>query len=199
MKRFFQMIISLLVMTVSLNCFAKTSADILQERITNIGSQQATFSQTISQNGEVLEKNNGDFKIKSPRFFLINTKGSVENTFVSDGEQLYFYDPSVMQVTLLAINDVVKNTPFGILTNQVSVDKFNITRDKDSFIIKSKDQGESGEFFITIDKNGVIKKFGNIEEGVKNEYTLHNSTKTTLDPNMFTFIIPQGVEVDDRR
>ena len=141
--------------------------------------------------------------VKRPNLFRMDTQQPQENQIISDGKNLWFYDPFVSQVTVNTVEDAVNNTPFVLLTsnNKSHWDQYDVTQNADTFVLKPKAKKSSiKQFDVRIDANGVMKGFSTIErDGQSNLYLLRNIASSNLSNDLFKFSVPKGAEVDDQR
>lgn len=176
----------------------------LQKRLELVNQYSADFEQTVrSSKGKEIQKGKGTFQVKRPNLFRMDTKSPQENTIVSDGKTLWFYDPFVAQVTANWVSDAVNNTPFVLLTSNDKAywDRYDVQQNADSFTLKPKSK-KSGikQFDVRIDQNGVMKGFSTIErDGQSNLYILRNISTVNVANDLFKFTVPKGVELDDQR
>ena len=141
--------------------------------------------------------------VKRPNLFRMDTQQPQENQIISDGKNLWFYDPFVSQVTVNTVEDAVNNTPFVLLTsnNKSHWDQYDVTQNADTFVLKPKAKKSSiKQFDVRIDANGVMKGFSTIErDGQSNLYLLRNIASSNLSNDLFKFSVPKGAELDDQR
>ena len=176
----------------------------LQNRLEKVSQYSADFDQTVrSSKGKQIQSGQGKFQVKRPNLFRMDTKSPQENLIVSDGANLWFYDPFVSQVTVNTVQDAVNNTPFVLLTsnNKSHWDQYDVTQNMDSFVLKPKSKKSSlKQFDVRIDANGVMKGFSTIErDGQSNLYVLRNITTANVSSDLFKFSVPKGAELDDQR
>lgn len=113
----------------------------LQRRLEQVSQYSADFDQTVrSSKGKEIQKGQGKFQVKRPNLFRMDTKSPQENLIVSDGKDLWFYDPFVSQVTVNTVQDAVNNTPFVLLTSSDKNhwDQYDVTQNADTFVLKPK-------------------------------------------------------------
>ncbi|MGX2947234.1 outer membrane lipoprotein chaperone LolA [Frederiksenia canicola] len=198
-------LLGLSLFTLSQVAFADAQAVTeLQRRLDLVDKYNADFDQTVrSSKGKEIQKGKGKFRVKRPNLFHLETLRPQENTIVSDGETLWFYDPFVSQVTANWVKDAVNNTPFVLLTSNDKNhwDKYDVTQNADTFILKPKSKQSSiKQFDVRIDSNGLMKGFSTIErDGQSNLYVLRNISNAHIPTEMFKFTVPKGVELDDQR
>ncbi|QLB14850.1 outer-membrane lipoprotein carrier protein LolA [Mannheimia granulomatis] len=176
----------------------------LQRRLEQISQYSADFDQTVrSSKGKEIQKGQGKFHVKRPNLFRMDTKSPQENLIVSDGQNLWFYDPFVSQVTVNTVKDAVNNTPFVLLTSSDKShwDQYEVTQNADTFVLKPKSKKSNlKQFDVRIDQSGMVKGFSTIErDGQSNLYVLRNITAGGVSSELFKFSVPKGAELDDQR
>ncbi|MEG9546430.1 outer membrane lipoprotein chaperone LolA [Mannheimia sp. HC-2023] len=176
----------------------------LQRRLEQVSQYSADFDQTVrSSKGKEIQKGQGKFQVKRPNLFRMDTKSPQENLIVSDGKDLWFYDPFVSQVTVNTVQDAVNNTPFVLLTSSDKNhwDQYDVTQNADTFVLKPKSKKSSlRQFDVRIDQSGLLKGFSTIErDGQSNLYVLRNITTGGVSNDLFKFSVPKGAELDDQR
>ncbi|AKO45494.1 outer membrane lipoprotein chaperone LolA [[Haemophilus] ducreyi] len=204
-KRIQKTILTVLFSSLSLIAFADMqSVAELQRRLEHVAQYSADFEQTVrSSKGQQIQSGRGKFQVKRPNLFRMDINAPQENVIVSDGENLWFYDPFVAQVTVNSVQNAVNGTPFVLLT---SSDKqhwtqYEVTQNADRFVLKPKSaKNNLRQFDVQIDQNGLLKGFSTIErDGQTNLYRLRNITTAELSADLFKFSVPKDVEVDDQR
>lgn len=176
----------------------------LQHRLEKVNQYSADFEQTVrSSKGEVIQQGKGKFQVKRPNLFRMDTKSPQENLIVSDGDNLWFYDPFVLQVTVNTIQEAVNNTPFVLLTSSDKShwQQYDVVQNADNFVLKPKSKKSNlKQFDVRIDQNGLLKGFSTIErDGQSNLYILRNITTGAVKSDLFKFSVPKGAELDDQR
>ncbi|MDD0824933.1 outer membrane lipoprotein chaperone LolA [Mannheimia sp. AT1] len=176
----------------------------LQRRLEQVSQYSADFDQTVrSSKGKEIQKGNGKFQVKRPNLFRMDTKSPQENLIVSDGKDLWFYDPFVSQVTVNTVQDAVNNTPFVLLTSSDKShwEQYDVTQNADTFVLKPKSKKSNlKQFDIRIDQGGLLKGFSTIErDGQSNLYILRNITTGNVSNELFKFSVPKGAALDDQR
>ncbi|WP_018651071.1 outer membrane lipoprotein chaperone LolA [Actinobacillus capsulatus] len=176
----------------------------LQRRLEQVSQYSADFDQTVrSGKGKQIQSGKGKFQVKRPNLFRMDTKSPQENLIVSDGANLWFYDPFVSQVTVNTVQDAVNNTPFVLLTSSDKShwDQYDVTQNADIFVLKPKSKKSNlKQFDVRIDQSGMLKGFSTIErDGQSNLYVLRNITGGGVSSDLFKFSVPKGAELDDQR
>ncbi|QHB17768.1 outer membrane lipoprotein chaperone LolA [Mannheimia pernigra] len=176
----------------------------LQRRLMQVSQYSADFDQVVrSSKGKEIQKGKGKFQVKRPNLFRMETKSPQENLIVSDGENLWFYDPFVSQVTVNNVQDAVNNTPFVLLTSNDKNhwEQYDVTQNADTFVLKPKsNKSNLKQFDVRIEKSGLLKGFSTIErDGQSNLYVLRNITTGGVSSELFKFRVPKEAELDDQR
>lgn len=176
----------------------------LSERLAKTNGFSADFAQTvISPENEVLMEGEGTVEIARPSLFRWTTVMPDENVLVSDGKTLWYYSPFIEQVTIYWQEQATAQTPFVLLTRnkQSDWDNYHVTQDGDKFTLTpTAADSNQGNFLINIDNNGTVQGFTVIEQdGQQGQFTFNNFKADTPKKDRFTFVVPDGVEVDDQR
>ena len=187
----------------SLTAFAAPK-DELSERLAITKGFTADFTQkVIAPDNEVVMEGEGNVEIARPSLFRWTTLMPDENVLVSDGKTLWYYSPFIEQVTIYWQEKAMAQTPFVLLTRNRDSDwdNYHISQEGDSFTLTPTAlDSNQGQFQIHIDSKGVVKGFDVIEQdGQRSQFSFKNFSTKIPDTERFTFIIPEGVEVDDQR
>lgn len=94
------------------------AASSLAERLANLGSFSASFSQQVqSETGDILESSPGELSFKRPDKFLWKTFEPFPLIILANGDSVYMYDQDLAQVTEFELQEVLNTTPAGIILN----------------------------------------------------------------------------------
>lgn len=176
----------------------------LQLRLNKINSFQADFLQkTTSNNGDLIYQSKGHLWIKRPNLFNWHTISPNENWLISNGVNLWFYNPLIEQVTVTSLSKVTIDIPFILIThnNRYNWKHYYVNKYKNDFQLKKIQNNTNLEYFsITILPSGKIQRFSSVEKnGQTNLYQLINQNKSQIHNSIFKFIPPKGTEIDDQR
>ncbi len=193
-----------LLFCMSFSVLAATPQQALSSRLAKNSGFSAHFSQKVtSPDGDVLVNGEGQVDIARPSLFRWHTTAPDDNLLVSDGKTLWYYSPMVEQVTIYWQEQATKQTPFVLLTRNRPSDweHYKVTQNGDEFILVPSAAGTGqGEFHIVIDTQGVVHRFDVIEQdGQKSVFTFDHVKLGKPNGELFSFHIPDGVEVDDQR
>lgn len=176
----------------------------LQERLNKVNSFQASFSQKVtSPEGDLIQEGVGELWLERPNLFNWNMTSPDESVLVSDGKNLWFYNPFVEQVTVTNLSDATQDTPFLLITRNDPRDwkQYSIIQQGNTFDLKPKQtNGTLKGFSITVSPQGTIEKFAAVEQdGQTSTYQLKEQKNGHVDPSKFKFTVPKGVTLDDQR
>ncbi len=201
-----QSVVSFLVATVSAVAAAQqeTPKQELAQRLAINHGFSAQFEQVVkSADGELLSKGTGKVDITRPSLFRWETFAPDDNLIVSDGKTVWYYTPFVEQVSIYNQDQATAQTPFVLLTRNDEKDwqQYNVTQQGDRFTLTPvATDSNQGSFHIAIDNQGNVQGF-DVEEqdGQSTQFTFNHIKLETPEPALFTFKVPQGVEIDDQR
>lgn len=178
--------------------------DELSQRLQKNDGFSADFAQQlISPEGDVVMEGQGKVEIARPSLFRWTTTAPDENVLVSDGQSLWYYSPFIEQVSIYWQEQATEQTPFVLLTrNRASDwDNYKVEQQGDTFVLTpTAADSNQGQFKLNIDKQGAVQGFSVVEQdGQQSNFTFNNIDLNKPKANRFTFVIPEGVEVDDQR
>lgn len=183
-------------------CFAGATEDLLA-RSRALKTMSADFHEVITdEDGLELETYDGRIIIETAaKSFRLDTAEPEANAVVCNGKELYSYDPSVAQVTILSFDKIVQNSPFWLVIDPSPkvLEKFKITASgPDSFNIEARDTAVV--YNVSFDKQG-LASIGYTDKNKQTvKYTFEkrdfNYKASSRD---FEFTVPEGVTVDDQR
>lgn len=154
-------------------------------------------------NGTTQGNQGNSGKNKGPQFLFDYTK-PYHQMLISNGSQFWFYDVDLMQVIIKPIKDVIENPVLQILLSDQSLDKnFDIktVRDRREYLLTPKMQNSDLQItdIQVIFANRKIYSF-KVEDitGQTISFVVRRVEENkTIDPSVFDFKIPQGVDVID--
>ncbi|ASK77680.1 outer membrane lipoprotein carrier protein LolA [Paraphotobacterium marinum] len=194
---------SIFLCFISLNANAISAKNELEKRLSKYSSFSASFLQQVQDmNGSTIVKGSGTIQIKKPSLFKLNTYKPDPNTLISDGRNVWYYDPFVQQVTVQTFKRVQSSTPLALLTqnNPKTWDEYIIKSNGNSFNIIPKRKGQITEMSITINKLGAIQKFSfKSKNGQTTEYSFYKFKEANFSYNNFKFKLPKNTNLVDRR
>ena len=191
------------------------SKALLMNKLSTLEFFSADFTQqVVSESGEFIEESTGKLAISKPNLANWQVITPDELSIVSDGENVWFYNPWIEQVSIYSLSAAIARTPILLLTSKDETlwQQYSVAQNFEAI----KDNSES--FTITAnDKNSQIKSltlvFNSKENGGElNQFSfldatgqLSNVTLNKFDdkkaPNadLFIFNVPDDVQIDDQR
>ena len=185
------------------------SSDSISEKLSAllrpIESMSANFTQQLfDADDSELELFEGVFKLAKPGKMLWHIKQPMEQKLVSDGEVLWIYDPDLEQVVIESFADKIKSTPIALFNGQVADldSRYTITqqhteRSTEIFTLSPKD---TSSLFSRIDitfVDSVPQSIAVIDTFEQRTLIVFDklSVNPLFDPSIFSFIIPNQVDV----
>lgn len=201
------MLVAILLPSLLLTKISLVRADATAELVSLLGdmsSFKADFLQiTLDAKGNHLQQNKGVIAVKKPDLFYWNTEPPMEQLLVSDGEQLWFYDPELEQVTVQPLDRRVTQTPALLLSGDVTQlqSSYQITAQRQDesqyFLLTPKDPGSLFEKLkLTFSKGRLVQMHLADSLGQKSSLEFSNAqVNIPLDPKLFQFTPPEGVDL----
>lgn len=200
-----------LLLVASLACFTlgaqadeEATAKRLSGLLGNAKTLTARFSQlTLDATGTHLQETSGQLALKRPGQLRWHTDAPLEQLLVSDGKQVWLYDPDLEQVTIQALDQRLTHTPALLLSGDVS-------QIRESFEIEHKEAGDVVDFILKPKasdtlfdslrlsfRGGVINDMQLIDSVGQRTNILFMGVKMNqpLKADTFTFEIPEGADV----
>ncbi|AKC32166.1 outer membrane lipoprotein chaperone LolA [Candidatus Pantoea carbekii] len=176
----------------------------LQYRLNQVNSFHVFFSQTVTDtNGVNIHNGKGELWVKHPNLFNWHIQLPDENFIISDGKNLWFYNPYISQVSVNFLQNMIDNTPFILFTRNKKSDwkNYTIKQQGDQFeVIPKANDTNLKKFTITVTSLGIIRKFSTIEQdGQCNSYQFDNQNNGEINSDKFIIKFPKWVTVDDQR
>lgn len=187
------------------------SVDELAQLIKNLISYKANFKQSVrNEYGEEIDSSSGLFAIQKPNHFRWEIKEKFAQLIIADGEHLWTYDKDLEQVTIQNQSKMLADSPLLFLTSGTKKlsESFIVTqpsikddKDKKLFMLKPKDgEGVFDSVHVLFDKKQLTEIF--MKDTLGQQTTISFSDiqlNSKLDIHLFTFQIPEGVDVVDSR
>ncbi|MCM2680759.1 outer membrane lipoprotein chaperone LolA [Echinimonas agarilytica] len=194
----------LLSSLVSFSAIADRESEIqLQDYLSSMKGFQADFKQTVfDEKQSLLQQSSGQLMIKHPNKLRWEVQIPDEELLLSDGVTLWLYSPFLEQVSVFDLEQSISQSPFMLLTS----DDPDVWRE---YSIEKNDKGYritpnnvTNVAWLQVNLNAdVIESIIMLDSQSKRTvFTLSNFAKTAPeDDNLFTFVVPDGVDVDDQR
>lgn len=180
------------------------AAERLNELLSKASTITADFSQmTLSSNGANMQETSGTLEVKRPGMFRWHTNPPLEQELVSDGQQIWLYDPDLEQVTIQRMDQRMSHTPALLLSGDVSTleENFEITMHQGGsvvdFILAPKENDSMFDNLRLSFRDGLLNDMQMSDPiGQRTNILFQNVVLNPAIPsNRFTFEIPSGVDV----
>ncbi len=198
----------LLAFLTTASLFAHADDEAAVKRLTELLNQAQTITARFSQlsldgSGTQLQETAGELALKRPGLFRWHTDQPMEQLLVSDGKQVWLYDPDLEQVTIQSLDQRLTHTPALLLSCDVSQirENFEITFKEGGsvvdFILKPKAKDTLFDSLRLSFRNGVLNDMQLIDSIGQRTNILFMSVKMNqpLDDKQFRFDIPEGADV----
>ncbi|MDD1507459.1 outer membrane lipoprotein chaperone LolA [Pseudomonas sp. CNPSo 3701] len=198
----------LLAVLTTASLFAHADDEAAVKRLTELLNQAQTITARFSQlsldgSGTQLQETAGELALKRPGLFRWHTDQPMEQLLVSDGKQVWLYDPDLEQVTIQSLDQRLTHTPALLLSGDVSQirENFEITFKEGGnvvdFILKPKAKDTLFDSLRLSFRNGVLNDMQLIDSIGQRTNILFMSVKMNqpLDDKQFRFDIPEGADV----
>lgn len=183
--------------------------DELREKLNKINFFSAKFDQKVfDEQGNELNQGSGNLSVNKPNLVNWETQTPDESLIISDGSNLWFYDPFVEQVSIYALENAIANTPILLITNDDEAlwQQYDVVKVNDiSYQIRAKDLNarvKSLELnFSPTSTVPQLSGFNLLDATGQLSVIKFNSINIEKVPeaSLFTFTLPEGVYVDDQR
>jgi outer membrane lipoprotein carrier protein len=187
----------------------------LMAKLSKLAFFSANFSQNIlNEQGDVLQQGTGALAISKPNLVNWKTITPDETLIVSDGNTLWFYDPFIEQASAYSLAKSIHNTPILLLTSDEPqlwqqynvIEQSNFINQGSSFVVMPKDESSQIKK-LTLSFNETKSNEIELSEfsfqdatGQISQISLTSFNSTVKpDASLFTFSLPEGVRLEDKR
>ncbi len=173
----------------------------LQSIFRGYSALKADFTSTVySKKGDTISTSNGVLSLKKPSSLMLHTKEPDEQVLFTRGNDVYFYDPLIEQVSIYDINDLY-TSPFMLITSDSDSlwGRYTVTFKNGTYILIPKDQkDELKRIELNFDK-GMLSGLGiTFKNDNVNRYTFTSQSQQVQAADL-EYSIPSGVEINDER
>ncbi|MCA1772074.1 MAG: outer membrane lipoprotein chaperone LolA [Halomonas sp.] len=183
---------------------ASEAAERLTERLDPLESYQASFEQQILDgSGERLQDARGEMWLSRPGMLRWEVEAPYMQTVVSDGDDVYLYDPDLEQVTVQALDERVTHTPALLLSGRVSelTESYDVEYEEDSgddvfTLVPTSADTLFEQLQMTFDGDMLTELWMTDSTGQRTAITFSNAERNVdIDDERFEFDIPDGADV----
>jgi len=177
----------------------------LQGKLQKVRVFQSEFTQTVlNGNGVLQQSTQGEMAVKRPGLFYWQTFAPFEQTLVSDGDQLWSYDPDLEQVTVQAVAQRLSDTPAMLFSGEVEglsdsydIDSVQLNDNSWQFrLIPKQPDSLFEELRLTFNKDTLTQMHMLDSLGNRSSLEFNNvQINGKLDDALFQFTPPEGVDV----
>lgn len=135
------------------------SKKVLREKLADFSFFSANFTQkVVSEAGELLEESSGELAISKPNLANWHTLEPDELAIVSDGSDVWFYNPWIEQVSVYSLSAAIAKTPILLLTSKDESLWQQYTVTQENIPQESHTQEKNSQTKVSqLDNNFVIK------------------------------------------
>lgn len=184
--------------------YAQTATQQLRSFVEKVSAATGEFSQrTVDVQGKERPAQTGEFAFKRPGQFKWQVLKPYEQLVLSDGKQLYQYDPDLNQLTQRGVGDAIGASPAAILFGSGQLDQsFDLSERPDAedlTWLRAKPKGADAGFeYVDIGFKAAtpVRLILLDAFGQQTLIDLSNiDTSVDLQPKDFTFVPPADVDV----
>ncbi|WP_235041760.1 outer membrane lipoprotein chaperone LolA [Vreelandella profundi] len=195
---------SALGLTFAAPVLADDAAERLTERLDPLESYQASFEQQILDgSGDRLQSARGEMWLSRPGLLRWEVDAPYSQIVVSDGDDVYLYDPDLEQVTIQAMDDRVTHTPALLLSGSASdltesYEVFYEQNDGDDVFTLVPISADTlfEELSMVFDADTLTELWMMDSTGQRTSITFSDITSNgNVDRSKFDFDIPEGTDV----
>ena len=202
-KMLFNGLLLALLLTNTLQAQAD-AADTLARLLGEMTAFRADFTQTtLDAKGNNLQQVEGTIAVKKPGLFYWKTLPPMNQLMVSDGDQLWFYDSDLEQVTVQPLDQRITQTPALLLSGDVTKleDSYEIAGEQNGnswyFLLKPKDpESLFDQLKLTFLDERLVQMHLADSLGQRSSIEFIGAEiNAQLDPKLFEFSPPEGVDL----
>lgn len=203
---FFKIILALaMLVSTSTNAEVAPTSEKLVQQLKKIKTLQADFIQeNYDAKNNLLQKQNGNFKIMESGEFIWNTAAPYEQKIISDGNVLKIFDPDLEQLTIKTLDKKNQVVPLLLFSGEgrAITEQYEISSPQnDIFDLHASNKSSLFEKLQISFKNGLPVSLSIIDS--MNQKTLVRFDKIILNQpiktSLFQFETPLGADVIDER
>lgn len=188
---------------VSTNTWAQDVAERLSERLAPLETYHASFEQKILDgSGDNLQEAQGEMWLARPGLLRWEVDAPYSQTVMSDGEDVYLYDPDLEQVTVQAVDERVTHTPALLLSGNIddltaSYDVHYEKDDQDTFTLVPSTPDTLFEELNLMFEGETLTELWMTDSTGQRTAIIFSAIRQNdaIDDERFTFDIPEGADV----
>ncbi|WP_111412513.1 outer membrane lipoprotein chaperone LolA [Billgrantia lactosivorans] len=183
---------------------ASEGAERLTRLLEPLETVEARFEQLILDgSGERLQEANGQMWLSRPGKFRWEVSAPYQQEVISDGSEVYLYDPDLEQVTVQALDERVTHTPALLLSGSARelTESYEVSHRQeggsDSFRLVPKSADtlfEELQMTFNDDRLAALQMIDSTGQETVIEFS-DVQTNQDIDDSRFAFEIPDGADV----
>ena len=182
----------------------------LNDYLSALQTLQADFVQTVfAEDEQIIQESAGRMFMRRPGRFRWQYDTPYEQLIVADGERFWLYDKDLEQITVRRVDQALSNTPLAVLSGAAAIEElFQVSNSytvNDQQWYELTPMQESPEFNLLrlafnnqqdpqMRQLSVVELVDNFQRRTRLSLT-NVQLNTDLDPFLFRFIPPTGVDV----
>ncbi|GLP97840.1 outer membrane lipoprotein chaperone LolA [Paraferrimonas sedimenticola] len=184
------------------------SRDALQAQMQANAEFTSTFEQKVTDvNGQLLQQGKGTLSIAIPNRFNWHATEPDESLIVADGTDLWVYNPFIEQVSVMTLTQAMQASPMALLVQSDSSawQDYQVEQQGQCYQIQPKPELLSGANPSLLRNAQACFEGDNLAslelldaQGNTTLFSL-SAHQSTVDPQLFVFELPEGVDLDDQR
>tara|TARA_R110002126_G_scaffold38993_12_gene116026 strand:+ start:1729 stop:2400 length:672 start_codon:yes stop_codon:yes gene_type:complete len=176
----------------------------LLQQLATIDSFSADFQQQVfDDQQQLLQQGQGRLLLKKVARFRFEAVEPEPVLLVSDGDNLWFYNEILEQVSIYDAQAQVSQTAFALLTttDQTLWQQYQVIEQQGIFIIHPLDSNNPVQQLTLAFNDTGISEMTVIDINQQQSVFRFSQAKLNpaIDDNQFDFSIPEGVDIDDQR
>ena len=181
------------------SAYADDKAD-LKAKLNAFNEFTASFSQEVTdKSGTEIMSSSGMLTLQKPAKFMLHTLEPDEQVLFCAGNDIYFYDPFVNQVSIFSRSQL-STSPFILLSDMSDTvwAQYSVKQENGAYIITPRQNGDIVNLSLSFDGENIAAISLLMKDGNLNTYKLFEC-RHSADPHVFEYKIPEDAEVDDER
>jgi len=181
-------------------------ARLLRSKLTRLPQFSALFNQQVFDNkGKLIQQASGSMAVSQPNQFRWLTNEPDESVIVSDGVAVWVYNPFVEQVTVMDLDNTVKQSPLWLIANQTDTawSQFKVKQSEQGkrfSIIPNDPNSLTRQIVLAFDGDSLVELTLEDSQGQSSVFALSEfNAAPNFAPKTFSFELPQDVDLDDQR
>ncbi|MCL1126879.1 outer membrane lipoprotein chaperone LolA [Shewanella surugensis] len=179
-------------------------AAVLKSKLSQIDNLKANFSQTVTDlNQKVIQTGKGVLALAFPNRFYWHLTEPDESLIVADGSDVWIYNPFAEEVTVMDVNQAINASPIALLVHrdEKTWSQYQVKQQGECYNIKPLNvDAAMSSVEVCFNGQSLTEIVLDDQQGNVSQFRLSNQTTLTkAESSLFTFILPDGVDVDDQR